>query len=204
RPVRAPVRVRIALVACVVPCTKRSVAPSSAVRPRPSCSAARRTASSTPLSSEPGVVGALDTVRPPPSLAATQSVKVPPMSTAIRYLTLFGLPRKGYPKARQAAEGQQGEEPEDDDKRYGGPEPEVGSLLPDKRSRGVVRPDQGEEDDVPDHVHGKRGEDRVRQVRDGAEDHPDQEEEKQLGPEEALRRPVPEGEEHGGDRHREH
>ena len=45
---RAPVRVSIALVACVVPWTNRSVAASSSWRVMPSCSALTETASSTP------------------------------------------------------------------------------------------------------------------------------------------------------------
>src|ERR687894_595098 len=87
RPVRAPVRVIIAFVACVVPCTNSSVSDRSSARERPSPSAFRRTASSTPSCSEPGVVRALDTERPPSSSATTQSMKVPPMSTPMRYLT---------------------------------------------------------------------------------------------------------------------
>ena len=87
-PVRAPVRVIIAFVACVVPWTNSSVCPSSSCRERPRPSALSRTASRTPSCSEPGVVSDLDTERPPSSSATTQSVNVPPMSTPMRYLTL--------------------------------------------------------------------------------------------------------------------
>ena len=83
-PTSAPSWVISAFVACVVPCTTSSVSASSSDSDRPSCRALSATASTTPSSSAPYRVSALETVRSPRWSTTTQSVKVPPMSTAMR------------------------------------------------------------------------------------------------------------------------
>lgn len=76
-------------------------------------------------------------------------------------------------------------------------------MAPDQRAARVVRPDRREEEEVARDVHRDRGQDRVREVRDGAEHHPDREVEDHLRRLEALRRTVIEREEQRGeaDRH---
>jgi len=80
RPVVAPVRSISALVACVVPWPKAVTWLRSSSGPSPCALAATATASNTPFSSSPGVVGALAVEILPPSSISTRSVKVPPIS----------------------------------------------------------------------------------------------------------------------------
>jgi len=81
-PTGEPLRVSRALVATVVPWQKRLVRPSTSPVPRPSASAARATAPMTPSEKSWGVDGDLAVVTWPWGSTITQSVKVPPLSTA--------------------------------------------------------------------------------------------------------------------------
>jgi hypothetical protein len=102
-----------ALVASVVPCTNTVMSPT----PLPASPSMRRTPSSTASSGRWGVVSSLRVSRRPPS-SNTTSVKVPPISTAMRKslatLIKYLLPRRGRDRrpgllslqlARQAAYG---------------------------------------------------------------------------------------------------
>src|SRR5919198_407638 len=81
RPVFAPVRSIRAFVAWVVPWPKATTSPRNCSRGCERCAANSSSASNTPFSSSPGVVGALPVAtRPCPSIT-TRSVNVPPMST---------------------------------------------------------------------------------------------------------------------------
>jgi len=84
RPVRAPPRSSIALVAWVVPWTNIVVRSSNSPVDIPSDAALTPTASSTPSWRDPRVVSDLEMLRSPRPPTTTQSVKVPPMSTPIR------------------------------------------------------------------------------------------------------------------------
>ena len=83
RPTREPVRVSSAFVAAVVPSVNRSLEATSSSSVDPSAAAALATESITPAEKSRGVDGALPTVTRPCSSSTTQSVKVPPLSTAI-------------------------------------------------------------------------------------------------------------------------
>ncbi len=82
-PVRAPRRWTSVLVPIVVPWTNATVRRSSAPTSRSSASAVSRTQVTTPSAGSSGVVRAFVVSLRPRSLSTTQSVNVPPMSTAI-------------------------------------------------------------------------------------------------------------------------
>ena len=92
RPVVAPVRSISALVACVVPWPKAVTRLRSYSGPSPCAFSATATASKTPFSSSPGVVGALAVEILPPSSISTRSVKVPPISIP-RYMSADTIKR---------------------------------------------------------------------------------------------------------------
>jgi hypothetical protein len=72
------------------------------------------------------------------------------------------------------------------------PEPRICAGLPDKPSCGIVRPNQGKEDQESENVARNRGQDGLGKVCCGPEDQADEKIKEQLGPQEALRGPVPE------------
>src|SRR5215510_1230032 len=86
-PTLAPLRSRSALVATVVPCTTRSVAPSSAPVSVPRSRASSAMPSITPMEGSPGVEADLAMATRPSESTATRSVKVPPTSMPMRYMS---------------------------------------------------------------------------------------------------------------------
>src|SRR5262252_3307799 len=86
-PTLAPLRSRSALVATVVPCTTRSVAPSSAPVSVPRSRASSAMPSITPMEGSSGVEADLAMVTRPSASTATRSVKVPPTSMPMRYMS---------------------------------------------------------------------------------------------------------------------
>src|SRR5215468_7947101 len=86
-PTLAPLRSRSALVATVVPCTTRSVAPSSAPVSAPRPRASRAMPSITPMEGSSGVEADLAMATRPSESTATRSVKVPPTSMPMRYMS---------------------------------------------------------------------------------------------------------------------
>src|SRR5690348_13341273 len=86
-PTVAPFRSRSALVATVVPCTTRSVAPSSAAVSVPSSRASSTIPSITPMDGSSGVEADLAIATRPSGSTATRSVKVPPTSMPMRYMS---------------------------------------------------------------------------------------------------------------------
>src|SRR5262245_23821796 len=86
-PTLAPLRSRSALVATVVPCTTRSVAPSSAAVSVPSSRASSAMPSITPMDGSSGVEADLAMATRPSGSTATRSVKVPPTSMPRRYMS---------------------------------------------------------------------------------------------------------------------
>src|SRR5262245_5566775 len=87
--VTAPFCSRIALVATVVPCMKRSTSPAGA----PAMTRTLRTAAPIPSSRSFGVLGTFVRASWPPRSSATMSVKVPPMSTPICTLSSWARSR---------------------------------------------------------------------------------------------------------------
>src|SRR5215813_1545493 len=86
-PTVAPLRSRSALVATVVPCTTRSVAPSSGAVSVPSSRARSAMPSITPMDGSSGVEADLAMATRPSGSTATRSVKVPPTSMPMRYMS---------------------------------------------------------------------------------------------------------------------
>src|SRR5713101_8493966 len=96
-PTLAPLRSRSALVATVVPWTMRSVAANSDRASVPSSAARRPKPSITPIDGTSGVEADFAmTTRPWPS-TATRSVKVPPTSTPMRYMSAAPAARAVVP-----------------------------------------------------------------------------------------------------------
>src|ERR1700675_2844857 len=86
-PTLAPLRSRSALVATVVPWTIRSVAASSARASVPSSAAKRPRPAITPIDGSSGVEADFAITTRPLLSTATRSVKVPPTSTPMRYMS---------------------------------------------------------------------------------------------------------------------
>src|SRR5207247_5335039 len=86
-PTLAPLRSRSALVATVVPCTRRSVAARRARASAPSSRARSPMPSITPMEGSSGVDADLAMATRPSPSTATRSVKVPPTSTPMRYMS---------------------------------------------------------------------------------------------------------------------
>src|SRR6266542_1059290 len=87
RPTLAPLRSSRALVATVVPCTMRSVPARSGCASMPSSWARSPSPSMTPIDGSSGVEADLAMVTRPFASTATRSVKVPPTSTPMRYMS---------------------------------------------------------------------------------------------------------------------
>src|SRR5947207_3791905 len=93
RPTRAPFLWRSVFVPTVVPCVRTATSRQNRSKETPKRPAARRIAASIPSAKSAGVDGDLVAVIRPLRSSATQSVKVPPMSTPTRRLgtDYFGL-----------------------------------------------------------------------------------------------------------------